>query len=140
MSRSQFVDIEVLQATITNRTKTLCKFSKGKVFVYDAIYKQGFSIHHSFNNTDPVKVRLQKGRKQSYDCNIFYLKNQNLPQKYISPIKINVKKVEDLQVLLLYIPPHHKAFIEEVIAEQLNPSDLHDNDDHDPNDDFLDYC
>ena len=140
MTRNQIVDIEVLQATITNRTKTLCNFSKGKVFVFDANYKQGFTIKSSFNDTDPAKVRLQKGRKQFYDSNIFDLGKQNLPQKYTSPIKLNVKKLEDLQAMLLYIPPHHKAFTEDLITEQQNLSDLYDKDDHDPNDDLLDYC
>ena len=140
ITRNDFVDIGVLQAKITNRTKTLCKFSKGKVFTYDATYKQGFTIHHAFNDTNPVKVNLQKGRKKSYDCNIFDLGKEKLPQKYNSPIKINEKKIKDLQTLLQYIPPQHKAFMEQVIAEQQNISDLHNDNEHDPNDDFLDYC
>ena len=40
--------------------------------------------------------------------------------------------------MLLYRPPHHKAFMEDLIAEQQNLSDLYDKDDHDPNDDLLD--
>ena len=30
--------------------------------------------------------------------------------------------------------------MEDLIAEQQNLSDLYDKDDHDPNDDLLDYC
>ena len=40
--------------------------------------------------------------------------------------------------MLLYRPPHHKAFMEDLIAEKHNLSDLYAKDDHDCDDDLLD--
>ena len=42
--------------------------------------------------------------------------------------------------MLLYIPPHHKAFMEDLIAEKQNLSDLYDKADHDMYDDLLNHC
>ena len=90
----------MLQTKITNRTKTLGTFSKGKVFVFDETYKQGFSIKPSFTGAVPVKVNLQKGRKQTYDPNMFNLSTHNLPRQYVTPIKLDLNKLKDLQDLL----------------------------------------
>ena len=118
MNRNLFFDIELLQKKITNRTKTLGTFSKGKVFLFDEKYKQGFSIKPSFTGTEPVKVNLQKGRKQTYDANMFNLSTQDLPQKYVTPIKLDLNKLKDLQDLLEFIPSHHRGFMNDLIAEQ----------------------
>ena len=75
-------------------------------------------------------------RKQSYDSNIFELKNQDLPIKYPRPIKLNIMNLEDLQALLLYIPPHHKAFLQDLISEQQGQGNLYDQDDHYSDDDM----
>ena len=54
MPRNLFLDVEVLQTSITNRTKTGCSFSHGRVFIYDAKYKQGFGIKASYHQAEPL--------------------------------------------------------------------------------------
>ena len=140
MPRNLFLDVEVLQTSITNRTKTGCSFSHGRVFIYDAKYKQGFGIKASYHQAEPLYVKLQKGRKNLYDINVFDLATRDLPEKYPTPIKLNVKKLNDIQVLLKYIPPHHKEFMEDLIMVQQGLTNVVYVDDHDPDDDVIDYC
>ena len=113
-------------------------FSKGKVFLFDGQYKQGLIIKPLLTGAEPVKVNLQKGRKQTYDPNIFNLSRHDLPQKYVTPIKLDCNKLKDLQDLMEFIPSHHTGFMKDLIAKQQALGDLHDTDqDQDPNDDAM---
>ena len=138
MSRNLFLDVDILQNHITNRSGG--KFKNGRVFIYKNTYKQGFMIKSTLNQDQPLRVRLQKGRKLLYDNNLFNLSAQQLPIKYPTPIKLHLKKLADLKVLLDFIPPNHKAFIEDIISEQQSLGDvLLSNSNNDPYEDFVDY-
>ena len=140
MEREWILDMEILQTKVTNRSRTGAMFKSGKVFVYDANYKQGFGIKSSYHQVNAVNVKLQKGRKNYYDSSVFDLTAVHLPHKYQTPIKLDVMKLQDIKALLPYIPPHHTEFMERLITEQEGLSDVPYVDDHDPEDDFLDYC
>ena len=138
MSRNLFLDVAILQNHITNRSGG--KFKNGRVFIYKNTYKQGFMIKSTLNQDQPLRVRLQKGRKLLYDNNLFNLSAQQLPIKYPTPIKLHLKKLADLKVLLDFIPPNHKAFIEDIISEQQSLGDvLLSNTNNDPYEHFVDY-
>ena len=138
MSKNLFLDVELLQNSITNRSGG--KLMNGRVFVYTNTYKQGFTVFSDLLLETPVKVNLQKGRKQTYDSNILRLTIEDLPIKYPRPIKLDIKKVQDLQVLLDFIPIHQKNFMENLISEQQRIGDtLPDSVDNGPDDEFLDY-
>ena len=136
MDRNLFLDTDQLQCKITNRSAGI--FKNGKVFVYDANYKQGFSIKAEYHQAVGTQVKLQKTRSDIYDIDIFNLSTVDTPPKYPRPIKLDDMKLSDLRTLLPYIPVHHKPFMEQVISEQEALIDVPYVNDH--QDDFVDYC
>ena len=139
MDRQWFLDVEILQTKITNRSRNGAIFSNGKVFIYTDNYKQGFGIKAAYHQEDFTKVKLQKGRSNVYNNNTFDLSKIHPSPKYQTPVKLNEKKLQDVKALLTYIPTHHKPFMEDLITEQGGLKDVgYVNEDHD--DDILDYC
>ena len=136
MERDWFFDVDILQHKITNRSAGI--FKNGKVFVYDANYKQGFCIKAEYHQADGRNVKLQKTRSNIYDSNIFNLATVQTSPKYPTPIKLDEMKLNDIKALLPYIPDHHKPFMEQVISEQEALSNMPYVNDYE--DDFLDYC
>ena len=139
MEREWFLDIEVLQTWITNRSRTGAIFSNGKVFIFDENYKQGFGIKATYNQLDVTNVKLQKGRLTTYNSHLFNLATIRPPIKYETPVKLTEMKLEDIKTLLPLIPPEHRSFMDDLIAEQEGLTDMVYVDDHDPDDDFIDY-
>ena len=112
----------------------------GKVVVYAAICKQGFSIKDAYHQLDGIKVKLQKVRSNTYNVDIFNLATVPPSTKYPTPIILDVMKLQDIKTLLPYCPIHHKPFWNALISEQEGLIDVPYVNDHDPNDDLLDYC
>ena len=75
----------------------------------------------------------------TYNSHLFNLATIRPPIKYETPVKLTEMKLEDIKSLLPLIPPEHRSFMDDLIAEQEGLTDMVYVDDHDPDDDFIDY-
>lgn len=107
-------NVAVLQIKTTKRATVGVNSKREKVFVY--VDKQGFVIKTTYQQTHLVNVQLQRGDQGL--TSVLDLATTVLPQKYPKPVTFDVKKLQDIQVLLTFIPPHHKPFMVDLIAEQ----------------------
>ena len=137
MKRDDFKDVEILQSQITKQSVKGSKFSDGRVFVFSEEFKMGFGIKSAYNVDQPYRVKLQKGRGNTYNPAQFDLSNISLPCKYNKPVSLSKEKCEDIQELSNYIPPSHRDYFSAIISKQGAEQTVDDAKEEDEN--VLDY-
>ena len=147
MNSDRFLDLLPLQSLCTKTRMAKTRFKDGRLFVYKADFKEGMRIYHSHFGEEekqaPVEVKLQKGRRATYDPNRFDLSAVELPKKYPHGVALKKDKLDDLESLMPYIPLQYKAWYRDLFTAQGLIAELeaeHHPDDPDlEDDDVLDY-
>ena len=147
MSSEQFLDLQPLQSKLTKTQVAKAKFKEGRMFKFSAEFKQGMAIWQSYSDEieTPTQVRLQKGRRETYDPATFDLTSVSLPVKYPEGVQLSLEKLADLNHLLAFVPLGYKQWFIDLFAAQgmLAAACVEDLDDPDDperlEDDLLDY-
>lgn len=107
MQQEDFLNVQPLLENIKKSTRTdeqqSLEFSNVFSFLFKSDNKKAFYVKHSVNGTyEPVTV-VKRGRPTEISISA-------LKQKYIEPIKIAKKKLENVKSLLPYIPSVYHPF------------------------------
>ena len=142
MTCNDFFDLEPLQTLCTKGSLARAGFKEGRIFEYNANYKQGMGIMRAYSLLEPDNVKLQKGRGANYDPAKFDLNTVMLPLKYPDGVPLKPDKVADLRYLVRFVPPEYTGFYEALFEAQERIQDQGDEPGEDPihpDDDFLEY-
>ena len=148
MSSVDFVDLLPLQSLVTKTQISKSRFKEGRLYVYKADYKMGMKIYHNYFEDDDFDcgtlVKLQKGKRMTYNPATFDLSTVHLPAKYPNGVALRQDKLADLNHLLRFIPLSYKSWYQDLFANQglLAVDEEAEADPDDPDlaeDDILDY-
>ena len=147
MSSDQFLDLQPLQSKVTKSQVAKSKFKEGRMFKYTEEYKQGMYIWQSYSHEieHPTEVKLQKGRRTTFDPTTFDLTSVDLPVKYPEGVQLRPEKLNDLNHLLPFVPLEYKPWFQDLFAAQGLLAAAGDDGEEDPDDpdlledDVLDY-
>ncbi|XP_064085627.1 uncharacterized protein LOC135200853 [Macrobrachium nipponense] len=121
MTQNDFLNFELLQSRITNRTSKTTSLQDARVIVYDCRYGEGYAIKNNYDvadTSDNHQVRLMKGRGK-YSQMAFDLSEVTLPPRYTTPIPLSKEKLQDIKDLVLYVTPLESAqYFRDIIDKQ----------------------
>lgn len=122
MSQDDFFSFDNISKSINRKQFTENKenvdFAKVRCFRFEAEHPTKMFIKHLINEEFKIVNIGKRGQKipQIIDCNI-------IEKKYNGPIKINEKKLQNLKVLLPYIPQVYHDFYIRIGVEDIAASE-----------------